>query len=524
MIRGGWVALALTVAGGMAPTAGVAQEPARTAVTVDYVGVEGVYLPAGAADGLSQGDTLVAFAAEVGDEVLARLAVVSVSRRRSVVALLTGGRPLQRGTTLYLELDAAETGPPEVSTEARPAAVPAPASAPRPRAASSGPRISGRVGLDMDGRESRTSWDGDLFGETRRRYASSVARLGLRASGLPGDVIVRANVRAAHRYTEGATLIPTWSVRAYELSAAKRFEGALLDLQVGRFQNPYERFSAYWDGLLLRVGGRSFGVGVVGGLEPSRADEGFSTELPKATAFADVRLGRGAWRYASDVSWHWLRDDPSYRRTFLGWDQSVRVGPLAFDSDVRVDRPFDASARAIGRLRARGAVDVPGGLTVHATFARRRRGLPGDTASAEPDVREERGLGLSVRHRDGAASLDGGWMRWAEEDPGYYASASVSQRVGPVWLRGGGRFWKREDLRSLSLSPGASGRVGPVDITLSYRLYRTERATLASSTHSVDARGAFAILEGLRVTLGAQQQWGAHLSGTRLHLGFWRAF
>ena len=501
----------------------VGQEPERAVVPVDYVGVEGVYLPVGADHGLAEGDTLVVFATPTGSDVLARLEILSVSRRRSVGMPLPGSAELLRGAAVYVELtevDRRSASEPEQATEvtARSATSTRVASAP------DGPRVSGRVGLDMDGRESRISWSGDLSGETRRRFATSVARMAFTASGLPAGFVLRGNLRAAHRYTDFSTVLPTWSVRAYELSLARRFERVPVDVRLGRFHNPYERFSTYWDGALLRVGGRSFGIGFVGGLEPSRSDEAFSSGLPKATAFADLRLGGASWRYATDVSWHRLEDDPGYRRTFMGWSQAMRVGRVALSSDVRVDRPLEASSRSLGWGRVRGALDVSDAVTLNATFVRRARGLPGDTAVAEVDHREERSVGLSIRHASGAASLDGGWTRWADASPGQYASAALNQRVGSFWLRAGGRYWTREGAHSISVFPGIGGRIGSVDVTASYRLYQTTREDLTSSSHSVDLSSGFSILDDLRVTVGGQRQWGANLSGIRMHFALWRAF
>lgn len=115
-------------------------------------------------------------------------------------------------------------------------------------------------------------------------------------------------------------------------------------------------------------------------------------------------------------------------------------------------------------------------------------------------------------------------MRWADDEPGRYVAALVSQRAGPLSLRTGGRLWIRDELRSLSVSPGASGRFGPVDLTLAYHLYRTTRAGVASGTHSVDLSGSVPVLDELRLTLGGHRQWGANLRGTRIRLGLWRAF
>ena len=101
---------------------------------------------------------------------------------------------------------------------------------------------------------------------------------------------------------------------------------------------------------------------------------------------------------------------------------------------------------------------------------------------------------------------------------------ALNQRFGGLWLRVGSRYWTRQDARSLAVFPGGGGRIGPVDLTGSYRLYRTTRGNAVSSTHTVDLSGAFSILDDVRITLGGQRQWGANLSGVRAHIGFWRAF
>jgi len=505
-----------------APVSG--QQPTRTLVTVDYVGVEGVYLPIGTDQGVSVRDTLVAYASATADAPGARLSVLSVSRRRSVAALLPGAMELERGGTIYIVLrsadDAAQTDPrTDMPNALHVADAPAPAAA-----GPAGPRVRGRMGLELDARESRTSWTGSSFGDTRRRLASSVGRLAFTASELPGAITVRGNLRAAYRYGETFAAVPAVSLRAYELSASRRFESVPMEVRVGRFYNPYERFSSYWDGVLMRAGGRAFGVGAAAGLEPSRSDEGFSTDLPKATAFADLRLEGSTWRYASDVSFHRLRGGSGYRRTFAGWSQSVRIGPLALTSDLRVDRPFGESPLTVGRLRMRGAVDVWGPLTLEAGFSRRRSGLAGDTLVTGAPVRDERSVGLSMRHASGGLSMEGTVMRWGDAPEGRSVAASLDQRTGRAWLRASGRLWARDDLRSLSLGPSAGGTIGPVDVQLSYRLYRTTRSREELSSHAVDLRLAFPLIDNLRTTVAGHQQWGTSLGGTRLQLGLWRAF
>ncbi len=522
LVLGVGLGMASVAVSAAAPVSG--QEPPRTLVTVDYVGVEGIYLPIGVDHGVSMGDTLVAYLSATADAPGARLEVLSVSRRRSVAALLPGSMELERGGAVYVLLRSADDGAPREGPADAPTPIPVATTVARDDDPVTGPRVRGRMGLELDARESRTSWTGSSFGDTRRRFASSVGRLAFTATELPGGISVRGNLRAAYRYGETFAAVPAVSLRAYELSVSRRFERVPMDVRVGRFYNPYERFSAYWDGMLIRGGGRRFGVGAAAGLEPSRSDEGFSTDLPKATVFTDLRLGGRTWRYASDVSLHWLREGPGYRRTFAGWSQSARAGPLALTSDVRVDRPFDASSLTVGRLRLRGSVDVWGPLALEGGFARRRSGLAGDTLLVGAPVRDERSLGLSVRHATGGVSVDGAVMRWGDAARGRSVAAAFDQRAGRVWLRASGRLWAREDLRSLAVGPGASGSIGPVDAQLAYRLYRTTRSQEDLISHAVDLRLGFRLFEDLRTTVAGQRQWGTSLGGTRLQLGLWRSF
>ena len=397
----------------------------RTAVTVDYVSVDGIYLPIGADQGLVLGDTVTVYPDSVSVTPSGRLLFVSVTRRRSVAQDVDASLGLERGDSFFISLGeptAAGPGAPSVptGTEATLRSEPGGQS----RVDTGGPRVSGRIALDIDARETRTSWSGDLFGETRRRFATPTSRLSLIVSDLPGGFSMRTSLRTSYRYDQLPSGPPPLSVRAYEAVAIRSFDAA--QIMIGRFSNPYEGYSAYWDGVLLRVGGsRGPGLGVVAGFEPVRYNEGFSTELPKISGFADLVLRGDGWRYDTDVSVHLLRPSTAQNWSYAGWSQRISLGPLDLRQRLRIDGGLDGRALKLGDLRLRARLDVTGPLGVHASYGRSERSAIGPAVDAggltlplELIPREDVSVGMDLRGRLGQLWIDVGQAKRENDGTG----------------------------------------------------------------------------------------------------------
>ncbi len=503
----------------------------RVAVTIDYVGVEGVYLAVGAEQGLTAGDTIDVFADSTSTSPTGRLVLRTVTRRRSVAQPVDPARAHARGEVLYLALAAradtpesgeATLGPPgpdptdPLGVAARDVAS---------RAQRRGPRFDGRIALDFEARETRTSWTGDLSGETRRRFATPTTRLSLTISDLPGGWSIRSNLRASYRYSELSSGPPPTSVRAYELAAIKTFEGAPVELRFGRFHNPYESYSTYFDGALLRVGRPGgLGVGVVAGLEPERANEWVSTELPKLTGFVDYGVRGRGWRYDTDASVHLLRAEGRDDRVYAGWSQRLGLGPVSLDQRLRVDRPESGGAWSISQLRLRGTVRIAGPLRVRAGFGRIDSGLLSPFGTAIGPRRDELSGGLALYGRAGSATIDAGRVEWEGDEVGWSLAGSAGIRLGSGLLRLSGRHWQRGEMTSSSASPGLSFPLGAVRSSVGYRFYRTDGFGGRLESHAADAVASLAFARLYQVTARGQYQWGENLTGARVQLGIWRRF
>jgi len=505
------------------PRATEAQEPPRVRVVVDYVGVEGVYLPVGTTQGAAVGDTLRAYANETDATPLGLVVVTSAARQRSVGSILEPRFALRRGDVVYIPL-VPVVAEAEQSVGRTPD--PAPAQATRVPVEPGGASVSGRISFDVDARETTTSFAGaDLFGTTRRRFATPVTNVSLRVDDLPGGFRVETSVRAAYRYSDGVAIQPERSVRFYSLAAIKTFDSAPLELRLGRFSNPYEPYSAYWDGGLIRIGGRRVGVGAVAGFEPQRGNEGFSQDVAKVTGFADLAVGGSGWSYSTDVSYHVVQSDvvALADQTFAGWSQRLSLGRVTLDQRVRMDRFGGAGSWSLAQARARAGLRLTQSLRFDLGFGRLRPGLlRGDTLTSGP-VRDEVTAGFSVYRGGGYLRFDAGSTQWGNEARGLTLSGAASASLGTIQLYASGSRWSRPGSSSLSAAPGLGFAWRWLTTRLGYQYYRTESTTtLTSQAGSIEFRATPA--QGYWLTLGGEQQWGDNFGGKRIRLTLGRSF
>ena len=495
-----------------------AQDQGLRAVIEQIAGSD-VYLSVGSEAGLAASDTVQAYRDGDG-EYLGALRVVAVSATRSVVTFLERPFPLTRGTVLQLRFTAAPTA------AAAPAAT---AVAPTPRpAARNGPRVRGRLSLDFNGMQSTTTWMSNVEERVERRFATPSVSLRLTATQLPGGFTFETTGRATYRYSDPAIVQPDLSVRVYQVSIAKEFDNAPIQFRLGRFYNPYELYSGYWDGALLRVGGRGFGVGVVAGFQPDRANEGPSTDLPKYTAFADYALGRGTVRYTGDLSFHQVKPKGEFLdHTFAGWSQALRVGGFRLTSDLQVDRDPELSEWKLSRARVTGAVPLARGFTLNGRYSHDRPYFLFRTTDLLPFARDQVGGGFdwfggnaSFRADVTANRFDqGGWSM-------SYGGSFGFQRTGilGLGLNAGGTYWTLDTGAALQAFGDLTRRFGRVDVRGSYQFYRTAWDPTTVVTHT----GALSLTVplGARVytMLQARTQQGANLVSNSIQFSLWTSF
>lgn len=516
----------------------VAQERPETRVlaVVDFVAGADLYLAVGTDHGVRPSDTLPVYDGEgEGATFLGLFHILSATDKRSVANILGEGFPLDRGSLVYLgvpeerlaelaDAAAAAAGVGLVAAgegQARREGIPPP---------SPPLRLHGRVSLDFDAFHTVTRWGEGSSEEEARSFNTPTFRLQARGQNLPGGFNLGTGIRVSHRMSSDDLVQPVTSTRLYQLDLEKRFDRVPLEMHLGRFSSPYDEFSGYWDGLLLRVGPRGLGAGVAVGFEPRWSNEGFGTERPKLSGFVDFDARGEQVAYSGAVTVLGIRPRDELRdRTALGLSQRVRVGRAWIYNRVEVDRDPAGSEWNLTRLQLDGSLTLVGGLGAFGGWRRwRPLSLWDPDPSAELGPQEDRGhVGLSYWGGAGGGSIDLSVNRPEEGEGGRTLSGSLYLSRTPipgVGLGASASRWSRGEETSLLLSPEFRISVGPWSLRGAYRYYNTVRTVREEKTHFTDASLTVPVGSGIYLRVLGSTQWGGDLSSNRIYASIWKGF
>jgi hypothetical protein len=439
---------------------------------------------------------------------------------------------MTRGDTLTLLLAARTRSQSARAAVAptEPAAEPAP---PVPQAARQGPLrgrglspvVHGTLAFDFDALDSETRWGGEQPGRSTRQFMTPALRIYATASQLPGGFRLHTNLRWDYRYTTGSTLGQTAALRIYQASLEKRFTSLPLELQLGRFYLPVDAYGGYWDGVMMRAGGR-FGVGFAAGYEPDRANGRLVTDNVKATAFVDYGYRTTRFGYEAGVSAHQGSDWLGADERFLSWSQRLRLGRAYLQQRARLDAGTGWSAWSLSQLDLTALMPLIGDLAVRAQFA--RRSFDGTVVGAD-SIRprhERKGVGLLFSGSNLSMSADVSFNDWSDGVGTRTWSASAGLLRTPLAGLGLGvaaNVWNSETGESRYISPWLSRSFGTASARVAYQRY--EAAGSDASDYQATALSlSFGLPAGLQATIRAQTQWGASMSGHRLFTSLWKSF
>lgn len=492
---------------------------------VEYVAGATIYITVPDANTWAAGDT-VRIAAATGADWLGQARVLGVASARLALEWLAGRVPFAAGDSVRIERPRAATPelepalpPPGAVERGETRGLPAPAAA-----ASHALRASGRIGIELDAARSSAEWIGAAYDNTS--VLPSV-RLRGAVSGLPGGLRVRANLRGAYRHDDAGVLGPAAQLFANELSLER--SGRSVQLQAGRFPNPYEPYSGYWDGALLRVGTlHGAGAGVAYGFEPRYGNQVVDTRRRKAAAFIDVHRYGSTVRYDGDLSVHRSWQDDTVAATGVGWTQQLGIGRVRVSQLLRLDDGADgwtvglaqlALSAPVGpalRLRLRFTHDDP-----HAFYR-----LPAGSAWRTRRL----GAALGWFGPDASAGVDAGGA-WSELGAAADSADERTARTLGAWLDvprlpiGVGfdvhaSRWTSGDRKTLQVSPGVRRSFGSALLRAGYQLYHQELGPDPVDTHAVS--GAFSTRLGRGdVDVSIRHEWGDGIRNTRLLTGYW---
>ncbi len=512
---------------------GLLGEPAigqeqRLSIVVEYIAGTNIYLSVGTDAGVAANDTLVVYA-DGGEEPLGLLLVISATQGRAMATFASDPFPVTRGRVLHIALD--PTTVPKVqappTSQLAPAATPA-QSRSQTVAGYRSPRASGRLSVDVNLIESTTKLGVEDGASIDRRFTTPAVRLRMTIAQLPGGLTFNTNFRAASRFASGGTIEPRQSFRIYQASLEKSFETFPVQMQVGRFYNPFETFSGYWDGLLVHLGAEGFGIGGAVGFQPYLSNEDFSTDVPKYTAFLNYRKSKGAVRYYADLSGHTLQPKNGLpERTYLGLSQRFYWNRLSLSQRLQIDRNPINDAWVITQLDVRSSIPIGRRLSLLGQYLMRKPFVmlrPDDPISAKS---ERATAGFSYYLLNGTLGADVTANRWDDSDISFTYALHFSFPRTPLLglgFRAAGSYWKRENITTMYLSPGIQRTFGSLQSELSYQRYVTERVSESNVSDALELYLTFPIGRRLFYMLQARTQWGDTLESNSLYTGFWVSF
>jgi hypothetical protein len=498
-------------------------------VVVTYIAGSNVYLNAGAERGLGTGDTLLVFSESHG-RALGAFRVISSAEGRAVVTFAGRPFPVTRGARLRVAASSSARAAATAEPAAQPRAVAQLGSARRTRTL----RMSGRLALDFGVLESSTE-AGDGSAAVERRFATPALRLRTTVHDLPGGLSFVTNLRAATRLSSNDAIQPDGSLRIYQASLGKEFRAVPLSFQVGRFYNPYESFSGYWDGLLVRLGRSGLGAGISVGFQPERGNEGFSSDLPKYGAFLDYQYSGGGVRYRADVAFNELRPRIGVSaQRFAGLSQRFYWRRLGLTQRIRFDQRAGGGAWELTQLELRAAVPIARPLTALFGYSywatpilELSAGLDTDSLALAGLERERANVGLAYNLSRGSIGADVTANKMDDGDISYtYAAHFGFARtgLGGLGFFGSASYWEHDATSTLHLAPGVSRTFGRLESRFSYSRYAYANRAGSLVTHALDLSLTFPFTRRWYGLLQGRVQRGKTLNSYSLYSGLWLSF
>ena len=506
----------------------------RLEATVEFIAGQDIYLSVGSEDGIGASDSLVAFR---GNEQLGPLRIVGVTTSRTVATFAGEPFAVTRGDVLTIVVRSGENIVDEsiaqqpqdsVAQPGRQSVFEQGTTGRQFPPVEEGIRVSGRLALGMDLTSSTTNGVRSA-GEQARNYQIPSANLRARVEELPGGLRVNVDSRFAYRNSESALGInPLNSLRIYQLNIEHDRPGSAFEGRVGRFFNPAETFSGFWDGAgLAYAPDEGFGAGALAGFQPDRADEGFSDELPKYTVFGSFAHRAQEAQYNANLSFHQVfPSDPLLStHTFLGFSHTFRQKLFRLRNLVQVDQNPENDEWTLTRIQVHGIVPIGDKFSLRARYFLRR---PYQIYRAENQIGYERDRisgGFTMRAFTGVVSADVSTNSSDIEGRSYTYTSFVNIPQINLFDLGFStlvHYWTRgSEADVIYVAPALFRYFGRAYTQLQYQYQQSSFDEFTAANHAVEWSVNFPVGRRLRSSIRLQSRWGDTTSMYRLFTTLW---
>lgn len=457
---------------------------------VTHVAGANVYLDLGSTQGLATGDTLLVVR---NNEVVGRLNVLSVSSKQSVVGFVGqpfsitraekldvrfyGARPGQTPNRApESEADGPPADPAAQQTRGQPAVQPSGASRSASRKENR-VQLQGRVLLNLSIMNSETIPQAEDLDPVKRTFMTPSLNVNATVSNLPTGVRLRLNMRSDYRYNSAISLTRQNIVRAYQLSLERDLPfGAF---QLGRFYDRLSAMGGYWDGVSFMYGSRTKGVGASVGFMPDRSNEGFTTQFPRFSGFAQYETGRRAEQpfFRVAAAYHEVQPHTDYLdHQYLGLEQSFTWGRFSLTQQLQLDNDPETKGWVASNFRANTRIKITDWLTLRNRYTIRQPYRMYSTGSPISVRRDQIQTGLNIQVLDARVGLSY-TTRYTRET--YESRTMTAYATSPPLTRasvsifGSVNHWEADFGTALYLNGGLSKPVGGTLLRLDYGFYRS---------------------------------------------------
>jgi len=483
-----WAAAALV--GPLATKALLAQTPVPVLVT--QLAGANVYVGLLTAQTLRAGDT-VSVLRTGSQRPLGAMIVVASSASRCVLVFAGVPFPLTRGDTLQLA-GLAGALPVAVSPRRETALPDAPG----------GPVVDGTMAFEFSGMRSTTTGLGADPEKVTRTYALPSIYLQAQASRLPGGGRLSLHSRIDYRTGGNTGFDPATSVHFYGVRLDQPLATRAVQLTVGRFVNIYDPLSGYWDGGQLFIGkDRRLGIGVAAGFEPTLANEGVTTALPKYGVFGTAgTANRHIAAYSNLSAVLVTPHDDRADQLVSSWSSRLSTPTFRFSHDLLAERDQATGDWRVGRFHALGALTTRGHLELSAGYAYDAPEILAAGVTVIPFRRQRWTVGGAWWGESAIVTADLALSRRAE---GTRAGAGVGLRVS-------GSYWTDATDHGFLIAPTLDRSLGTVHGRIGYQFYRTEADRYTVTLHRGDAQADIRVGPALFAIVRASAQYGPTLT------------
>jgi|GEM_PF-2241310 len=507
----------------------------RINALVEFIAGQNIYLNVGLSDGINETDSLMAYR---DGEQLGILLIVGVTESRTVTTFAGTPFPVTRGDALSIailsgvqtDVPVVETPPDTTTTEpARQSVFEGGRTGVQLPPVEGGIRVTGRLSLSMDLNTANTKGLRSLF-ERERIYRIPVVNLRASIEELPGNLRFNINTRFAHRNNQSRLGIsPLNSFRTYQLNLEYATPDSPFEARLGRFFNPAETFSGYWDGLgLFYAPDTGLGAGILGGFQPTRGNEQFTTDFPKYSVFGSYafRNDDGSTRYNANVSFHQVfPESPFSTHSFLGITHTLNAKQFRIRNLLQLDQDPFRDSWTISRFQVHGIIPINTTLSLRGRYILRR---PYNILLTE-DVfgykRERLSGGFSVRAFTGTFSADvsANTSEITDRSFTYTGFASIPRLT--FWDLGVStmvHYWRRDDSADvIYIVPSISRPFGRMLAQLQYHYQESNYDVIGSTNHTLEGVLNFPIGNRIRSSVRLQSRWGDFNNTFRVYTTLW---